>query len=143
MNKQEKTIIYDLAVQKRWLIRELEQLKALENFEKEQDKTGSSRERTEIADAATEYERHLALGIQKKSNLDLIERALYKIDEGSYGICDDCSKVIDPARIEILPYANLCIDCCRNSNTPEKRNKKLTACFYFSNNYKNTLMGEY
>jgi len=39
-----------------------------------------------------------------------IDKALAKIDEGSYGLCDRCGKPIEKARIKALPYANLCIE---------------------------------
>jgi RNA polymerase-binding transcription factor DksA len=120
MKKEENTLNFNLAVKKKRFIRELEQLKAIGMFEVDQERTDSSRERTEIADAATEFERQLALGFQRKGNLEMIERALNKIDNGSYGICDDCGKLIDSARMEILPYSNQCIECCRISRTTER-----------------------
>ncbi len=123
MKKEENTLNFKLSVKRKRFIRELEQLKSIGIFEVDQERSDSSRERTEIADAATEFERQLALGFQKKGNLAMIERALHKIDEGSYGICDDCGKTIDPARLEILPYSNLCIDCCRSANVLAKGNK--------------------
>jgi DnaK suppressor protein len=120
MKKEKKTLNCNLAVKRKRFIRELEQLKSIGMFEVDQERSDSSRERTEIADAAAEFERQLALGVQKKANLEMIERAINKIDDGSYGICDDCGKIIDPARMEILPYSNLCIDCCRGANEDNK-----------------------
>jgi DnaK suppressor protein len=42
-----------------------------------------------------------------------LQRALAKIDEGSYGRCDRCSGPIAPARLEAAPESVLCIDCAR------------------------------
>jgi DnaK suppressor protein len=42
-----------------------------------------------------------------------LERALAKIDEGSYGACDNCGRPITPARLEVAPESVLCIDCAR------------------------------
>jgi DnaK suppressor protein len=42
-----------------------------------------------------------------------LQRALAKIDEGSYGRCDRCGGPIAPARLEAAPESVLCIDCAR------------------------------
>jgi DnaK suppressor protein len=40
-----------------------------------------------------------------------VDRALEKLDEGTYGTCDDCGREIGPERLEAAPWAALCIDC--------------------------------
>src|SRR3954451_5703955 len=40
-----------------------------------------------------------------------IERALAKIDEGSYGICGRCGQPIPPGRMEAAPESVLCVAC--------------------------------
>jgi DnaK suppressor protein len=40
-----------------------------------------------------------------------VERALRKLEEGTYGICDRCAKLISEARLEARPWSVLCIDC--------------------------------
>lgn len=47
--------------------------------------------------------------------LRLINDALRRIDQGTYGRCEGCGAEIDPARLEILPYATLCIKCKQKS----------------------------
>jgi DnaK suppressor protein len=42
-----------------------------------------------------------------------LERALAKVEEGSYGRCDNCGKPIAPGRLEAAPESVLCIDCAR------------------------------
>ena len=39
-----------------------------------------------------------------------VARALEKLDDGSYGVCDVCAKPIAPARLEALPWAVLCVE---------------------------------
>ncbi len=39
-----------------------------------------------------------------------VVRALEKLDDGSYGVCDACAKPIAPARLEALPWAVLCVE---------------------------------
>ena len=58
-----------------------------------------------------ELEKTLALRINLENLLKKTERALQKLDEGTYGLCDECDSPIDPARLEVLPQANLCIRC--------------------------------
>jgi DnaK suppressor protein len=42
-----------------------------------------------------------------------LQRALAKLEEGSYGRCDRCGRPIGPARLEAAPESVLCIDCAR------------------------------
>jgi DnaK suppressor protein len=42
-----------------------------------------------------------------------LERALAKLEEGSYGRCDRCGGPIAPGRLEVAPESALCFDCAR------------------------------
>lgn len=42
-----------------------------------------------------------------------IERALAKMKQGSYGVCEGCAKRIPVARLNALPYSIMCIECQR------------------------------
>jgi DnaK suppressor protein len=42
-----------------------------------------------------------------------LERALAKLEEGTYGRCDSCGDPIAPGRLEVAPESALCIDCAR------------------------------
>ena len=44
-------------------------------------------------------------------SLKRVERALAKLDDGSYGQCERCGEPIAPARLEAMPEAELCIRC--------------------------------
>ena len=39
------------------------------------------------------------------------EKAFEKLQKGTYGICEDCHKEINPERLEVVPEATLCISC--------------------------------
>ena len=52
-----------------------------------------------------------------REDLLKIDEAIRKLDEGTYGICEDCGDEISEQRLKILPYAIYCIDC------KEKREK--------------------
>ena len=47
-----------------------------------------------------------------------IERALAKIDSGTYGICEECGATITPKRLGAVPMARYCIDCQRAGEVP-------------------------
>jgi DnaK suppressor protein len=40
-----------------------------------------------------------------------VERALAKVDEGTYGVCDRCGAPISPERLEARPWTALCVTC--------------------------------
>ena len=66
----------------------------------------------EYADAGTatfERERDLSLVNNLRDLMERIDKALAKIEDGTYGLCDRCGKPIEKLRLKALPYANLCI----------------------------------
>jgi DnaK suppressor protein len=66
----------------------------------------------EYADAGTatfERERDLSLTNNIRDLTEKIDRALDRIDQGTYGLCERCGKPIEKARIKALPYATLCL----------------------------------
>ena len=66
----------------------------------------------ESADAGTatfEREKDLSIENNVRDLLQKIDRALRRIDEGTYGVCEICGRPIEKARIKALPYAELCI----------------------------------
>jgi DnaK suppressor protein len=67
--------------------------------------------REEEATESMELEKRLAIENRLNSLLTEVERALQKLEAGTYGKCDMCNTQIDPARMEALPQAILCINC--------------------------------
>jgi DnaK suppressor protein len=67
--------------------------------------------REEEATESMELEKRLALENRLKALLAEVERAIQKMDSGTYGVCDVCNVAIDPARMEALPQAILCMSC--------------------------------
>lgn len=43
--------------------------------------------------------------------IEEVSRALAKLDEGTYGTCDSCGSLIPEGRLEIHPWAVLCVPC--------------------------------
>ena len=58
-----------------------------------------------------ERERDLALSAQARAAVEEIDRALAKIEAGTYGTCEQCGQPIPKARLKALPYATLCVAC--------------------------------
>jgi len=53
----------------------------------------------------------MALEQEARVTLGLIDNALTRVADGTYGICIKCQEKIPDARLEILPYATTCIKC--------------------------------
>src|SRR5438477_738632 len=76
------------------------------------DMTGEVAFDDETADAGTatfERERDLSIENNVRDLLRKVDRALARIDAGTYGICERCGKPIEKARLKALPYVDLCI----------------------------------
>jgi RNA polymerase-binding protein DksA len=66
----------------------------------------------ENADAGTftfERERDLSIENNVRDLMGKVDRALARMDEGTYGVCSRCGKPIEKARLKALPYVDLCI----------------------------------
>ena len=67
-----------------------------------------------IGDGTTEAISRLTeigVGRSLETGLARTERALAKLDEGTYGICDACGEPIPPARLKAMPDGVLCVAC--------------------------------
>ena len=67
----------------------------------------------ESADAGTatfEREKELSIEQNVRDLIQKIDRALKRIDDGTYGTCEVCGKPIGEERLEARPWATLCID---------------------------------
>lgn len=53
----------------------------------------------------------LALVDRLREQLVDVEKAMGKLDAGTYGTCDSCGTEISPERLEALPYSILCVSC--------------------------------
>ena len=77
-----------------------------------------------MADMATDnFDREFSLDLAstEQTILNRIDEALKKIDDGTYGICEDCGKPISFKRLKAVPYAKLCIKCKEDE---EKRTRR-------------------
>jgi DnaK suppressor protein len=72
---------------------------------------------------AYEREKTWALVQRLQRKLESVERALQLARAGTYGICESCRQRIDPARLEIIPEATLCLDCQRKFERQNRRRR--------------------
>ena len=106
-----KLIRSRLENERKRLLEVLEQTKASATSADDRREGSPFGKREEEATQSFELEKRLALEKQIKESLAGVERALEKFDKGTYGRCDVCGQPIDPARLEALPYATMCLNC--------------------------------
>ena len=67
-----------------------------------------------MADIATDtYDREFSLSLASNERKVIyeIDDAIKKIEEGTYGVCEECESLIAKTRLKALPYARLCLKC--------------------------------
>ena len=100
-----------LESERKRLMDELEQLKSSVRPADERREGSPFGKREEEATESFEFEKRLALEERIRDQLAGVEHALHKFEDGTYGLCDSCGQPIDPARLEALPQASLCLSC--------------------------------
>ncbi|MCK9266288.1 TraR/DksA family transcriptional regulator [bacterium] len=71
---------------------------------------------THLADYGTdEFGKGLEINLSdaEQKTLNSIRESLQKLENNTFGICDECGKKIAKTRLKALPYAKLCIACQR------------------------------
>jgi RNA polymerase-binding protein DksA len=74
-----------------------------------------------LAETATvTLDREIDYTLEENSTQVLLEidEALARIDAGSYGTCTRCAGEIPQGRLDVKPWASLCIDCKRETERP-------------------------
>lgn len=63
--------------------------------------------------ASNERDRELTLllGDREREKIRNIDEALARLDDGEYGICEDCEEEIPIGRLKAMPFARLCVKC--------------------------------
>ncbi|KKC29524.1 yteA family sporulation protein [Caldanaerobacter subterraneus] len=70
----------------------------------------------DMASEVYEVEKNYALEDNEKNILRQIEDALQKIENGNYGICENCGQPIEEERLEAIPYTTLCSSCAKEKD---------------------------
>lgn len=70
-----------------------------------------------------QMEQNVMLMEQERDKVRLLNEALRRISDGSYGICEICGERIPDQRLEVVPYARYCIDCKAKEEDKKRRRK--------------------
>jgi DnaK suppressor protein len=111
MTEQHKKQREQLEAEHKRLISELAQLQNNASTAEERREGSPFGKREEEATETLELEKRLVLENRVRQETASVEHALEKIKQGTYGLCDNCGKLINPERLEALPQANFCLDC--------------------------------
>ena len=68
----------------------------------------------DLADVSSNaYSREMLLNLSEAHHRQMqdIDAALLRLDEGEYGVCAECGEDISPRRMEVRPFSRYCIDC--------------------------------
>jgi DnaK suppressor protein len=63
------------------------------------------------ADSERTHEVSVLLSVRDKEKVLAIDEALERLDEGTYGVCEECGDKIGAGRLKAMPLAKLCIPC--------------------------------
>jgi len=76
----------------------------------------------EIDQASMELDRSLTLSVKDRERklIGKIKDALERLEEGTYGICEECGEEIPEKRLMVRPMASLCIECKKEKEATEK-----------------------
>ena len=76
----------------------------------------------EIDQASSEYAQSMAFRLRDREKflLKKIEKALLRIEDGSFGMCERCEEPISMKRLEARPVTTLCIRCKEEQEKKEK-----------------------
>lgn len=76
--------------------------------------------------AAAEINRNFMLRLRERERklLKKIDKAIEKMDSGTYGICETCGQEIGVKRLEARPVTTLCIECKTEQEAEEKLREK-------------------
>jgi len=76
-----------------------------------QEMLATARDEEDQATVSLMAETNLTLLGPKRQELEAIEHALNRLENGEYGYCEVCGQAIEPRRLEIMPETPLCRNC--------------------------------
>jgi DnaK suppressor protein len=111
--KDLKPVEDKLRAEREALAHQIAEIEARYSGEDIDDAVLQGRTEGEPETVTTDRERDQSLLENTRDLLDQVDRALAKVEGGTYGVCENCGKSIEAARLKALPYASLCISCKR------------------------------
>ncbi|MFZ5776188.1 MAG: RNA polymerase-binding protein DksA [Thermodesulfobacteriota bacterium] len=89
------------------------------------DSTDNYPDPTDRASAESDRSFELRIRDRERKLLSKIREAIERIDEGNYGICEECGDDISIKRLEARPVTTLCIECKTQQENQERAKKGL------------------
>lgn len=74
----------------------------------------------DLADDERERQFSIILCNRDREKLELIDEALEKIEDGDYGVCEECGSKISEGRLKVMPFARHCVPCKSKIEKEEK-----------------------
>ena len=76
--------------------------------------------------ASSERDRELSLllGDREREKVRFIDEALLRIDDGEYGICEECEEEIPLGRLKVMPFARHCVKCKADLEKQQAQTKR-------------------
>ena len=84
-----------------------------ESLEESSEESPYDQHMAETAGVTLDREIDLSLEENTLVSIAQIDRALAKLENGKYGVCDRCGKPIGAERLDVAPFVTLCIECKR------------------------------
>ena len=78
----------------------------------------------DLASDARDREISHILTDRDRGKLEAIDEALSRVDDGSYGLCEDCDGDIAEGRLQALPFTRLCVSCQSDRERESRMNKR-------------------
>jgi RNA polymerase-binding protein DksA len=72
---------------------------------------GAGNDQADVGSTTLERYHELSLANNARDMLNQIEFALTRIDDGTYGVCENCGNAIGKGRLQAFPRATLCVSC--------------------------------
>jgi DnaK suppressor protein len=87
------------------------------------DETGNFPDPTDRASMESDRNFTLRIRDRERKLIAKIEEALQRLQDGNYGVCEECGETIGTARLKARPVTTLCIDCKSLQEVAERKNR--------------------
>ncbi len=72
---------------------------------------GAGHDQADVGSTTFERDHEMTLARNARDQLTLVNQALARIDDETYGVCESCGEAIGKARLQAFPRATLCMEC--------------------------------
>ena len=102
------------------VLKEVEELLARRRMAQAEQRDDSVPDVADMALQDATEEQQISLMELRNAMREQIDEALLRLEEGTYGICEDCGREISEARLKAVPFARRCIQCQEKAEAIEQ-----------------------